>query len=156
VDTSAAAGEGTWEQPARRLAQQLLRELRAARAARLRRHARAAVSGEDDLALLADEVALLDAWILRLAVPLQRLRDRGAGADPSAGRARPGSSIQIRWDDGAVETFVLRAPAEFGSEPHCISPDSALGHALLGKRPGDAIALLRLGGRRRARVMAVS
>jgi transcription elongation GreA/GreB family factor len=113
------------------------------------------VSGEDDLALLADEVALLDAWILRLAVPLSRLRDRDAGASSGAGRARPGSWIQLRWDDGAVETLVLRAPAEFGSEPRCISPDSALGHALLGKRPGDAIALLRPGGQRRARVLAV-
>lgn len=81
--------------------------------------------------------------------------DHRAPGHPQGDGARLGSRVELRWDDGGVETLLLRAPAEFSWEPDWVSPHSALGHALLGKRPGDTISLRTRDGLRGARVRAV-
>lgn len=69
--------------------------------------------------------------------------------------ARRGSWVEVRWDGGAVETLLLCETMEFSSGPDWVSPDSELGHALVGRRPGDTIALLRPKGVRRGQILAV-
>jgi transcription elongation GreA/GreB family factor len=84
----------------------------------------------------------------------QRAAD-GAPATPAGDAVQPGSRVELRWDDGAVESFRLGTPPEFSPDPTRISSRSQLGHALLGARAGDVAVLRRHGGPRRAQVLAV-
>jgi transcription elongation GreA/GreB family factor len=143
---------GAW--PARMLARQLLAQLQEARAATLRRRDPAR-SDDDALAALVSEIALLDAWIVRLGGSLSRIEDQAAGTDWCADEARPGSRVELRWDDGGVETLLLCTPLEWRWRPNWVSPRSAMGRALLGKRPGDTISLPARGRARGARVLTV-
>jgi transcription elongation GreA/GreB family factor len=125
---------------AREAAYRLLRELGAGRQRRLDElgSARALALPEAALAALADELALLEAWMLRLAVPLRRTGWAPPDDAPS-GRVRLGSRVSVLWDDGRVESCVVCHPIEerrFGSWSW-VSHDSPLGRALLGRSAGD-------------------
>ncbi|MFD2469720.1 GreA/GreB family elongation factor [Amycolatopsis silviterrae] len=66
------------------------------------------------------------------------LRDAVVGEDPpDDGIAEPGMVLTVRYDDGGVETFLLAVRDEAGSDLEVCSPDSPLGQALDGAKPGE-------------------
>lgn len=70
-----------------------------------------------------------------------------------------GDEVDVEFDDGDVETYVLVHPVEASTDDASISVDSPLSQALLGRRPGDRVAVAAPAGpytctiraRRRAR-----
>jgi transcription elongation GreA/GreB family factor len=72
---------------------------------------------------------------------LEKLRSAIAGArvvQPD-GRAVVGSTVTVRDPEGMVETYVLVAPGEADPRAGRVSPESPLGRALLGSRPGETV-----------------
>ncbi|WP_409182379.1 GreA/GreB family elongation factor [Amycolatopsis sp. VS8301801F10] len=66
------------------------------------------------------------------------LRNAVVGEDPpDDGIAEPGMVLTVRYDDGGVETFLLAARAEAAAGLEVCSPDSPLGRALHGAKPGE-------------------
>ncbi|WP_037366720.1 GreA/GreB family elongation factor [Amycolatopsis orientalis] len=66
------------------------------------------------------------------------LRNAVVGEDPpDDGIAEPGMVLTVRYDDGGVETFLLAARDEEGGGLEVYSPDSPLGRALHGAKPGE-------------------
>ena len=65
------------------------------------------------------------------------LRNAVIGEDPpDDGVAEPGMVLTVRYDDGDTETFLLGSRDETGELEVC-SPDSPLGQALAGAKPGE-------------------
>lgn len=50
-----------------------------------------------------------------------------------------GDEVDIEFEDGEVETFVLVHPVEASTDDASISVNSPLSQALLGHRPGDTV-----------------
>lgn len=67
------------------------------------------------------------------------LRGAVVGQDPpDDGIAEPGMVLTVRYDDGDTETFLLGTRDEAGHGAlEVYSPDSPLGRALHGAKPGD-------------------
>ncbi|QXV57098.1 GreA/GreB family elongation factor [Amycolatopsis sp. TNS106] len=67
------------------------------------------------------------------------LRGAVVGQDPpDDGIAEPGMVLTVRYDDGDTETFLLGTRDEAGHGAlEVYSPESPLGRALHGARPGD-------------------
>ncbi|ATY10449.1 transcription elongation factor GreAB [Amycolatopsis sp. AA4] len=66
------------------------------------------------------------------------LQNAVVGEDPpDDGIAEPGMVLTVRYDDGGVETFLLAARDEVGGGLEVYSPDSPLGRALHGAKPGE-------------------
>ncbi|MBB4684479.1 GreA/GreB family elongation factor [Amycolatopsis jiangsuensis] len=67
------------------------------------------------------------------------LRDAVVGqAPPDDGVAEPGMVLTVRYDDGATETFLLGTRDDNSPDGLDVySPDSPLGHALSGAKPGE-------------------
>ncbi|KFU77718.1 elongation factor GreAB [Amycolatopsis lurida NRRL 2430] len=67
------------------------------------------------------------------------LRGAVVGQDPpDDGIAEPGMVLTVRYDDGDTETFLLGTRDEAGHGAlEVYSPESPLGRALNGARPGD-------------------
>lgn len=55
-----------------------------------------------------------------------------------------GDVVDVEWDDGSIEHFVIAHPIEAALDDQRISPQSPLGRALTGKRVGD-VAEFRVG-----------
>lgn len=66
------------------------------------------------------------------------LQNAVVGEDPpDDGIAEPGMVLTVRYDGGGVETFLLAARDEVGTDLEVYSPDSPLGRALDGAKPGE-------------------
>ncbi|MCG3756623.1 MULTISPECIES: GreA/GreB family elongation factor [unclassified Amycolatopsis] len=66
------------------------------------------------------------------------LQNAVVGEDPpDDGVAEPGMVLTVRYDDGGTETFLLAARDEVGGGLEVYSPDSPLGRALHGAKPGE-------------------
>ena len=52
-----------------------------------------------------------------------------------------GDEVDVEFDDGALETYVLVHPVEAPTDEASISIDSPLSRALLGRRPGDRVVV---------------
>lgn len=66
------------------------------------------------------------------------LHNAVVGEDPpDDGIAEPGMVLTVRYDDGSTDTFLLAARDEVGTGIEVCSPDSPLGRALHGAKPGE-------------------
>jgi transcription elongation GreA/GreB family factor len=66
-----------------------------------------------------------------------------------------GSRVRVRDAEGEHEhTVVARATVD--APPGCVSVDSPVGRALLGRRPGDQVEVLTPGGIRHLTVVSVA
>ena len=52
-----------------------------------------------------------------------------------------GDEVDVEFDDGDTETYVLVHPLEASTDDASISVDSPLSQALLGRRPGDRVSV---------------
>jgi transcription elongation GreA/GreB family factor len=67
----------------------------------------------------------------------------------------PGSIVRVRDTDGEHEyTMVPRATA--GAPPGCVSVESPVGRALLGRRPGEQVRVQTPGGVRLLTIVEVT
>ncbi|EMD25727.1 GreA/GreB family elongation factor [Amycolatopsis azurea] len=105
----------------------LVRELAA-----LRRAAAVERDGDDEIALHTHRQSRIRQIedVLRVAV---------VGQDPpDDGVAEPGMVLTVEYDDGDTETFLLGMRDEAGHRDlEVYSPDSPIGRALHGAKPGD-------------------
>ncbi len=94
--------------------------------------------GTDDL-YGDDEIAHKTHRQARIRQIEDMLRGAVVGQDPpDDGIAEPGMVLTVRYDDGDTETFLLGTRDEAGhGELEVYSPDSPLGRALHGAKPGD-------------------
>ncbi|MYR43824.1 GreA/GreB family elongation factor [Streptomyces sp. SID5910] len=83
----------------------------------------------------ADTLRKLDARIADITTRLTRAADAGPPPTDAVG---VGSSVTVRYGDGSEETFEIGERA-VASDRALVTADSPLGHALLGRRPGDTV-----------------
>ena len=84
-----------------------------------------------------DEQGKLEARIRQLT---QILRDAKVGAAPTAaGVAGPGMVVEVRYDDGDTESFLIGSREDRADVP-VYSAQSPLGLALTGAKPGDRVS----------------
>ncbi|MFJ6673887.1 GreA/GreB family elongation factor [Actinosynnema sp. NPDC091369] len=95
--------------------------------------------GTDDPADQDDRAALRRQRQDRVREIQDLLANAVVGEDPpDDGIAEPGMVLTVRYDDtGDTETFLLGARAAEHGDIEVYSPDSPLGTALTGARPGD-------------------
>ncbi|GAB3744295.1 GreA/GreB family elongation factor [Amycolatopsis oliviviridis] len=105
----------------------MVRELAA-----LRRASTGDRDGDDEIALHAHRQA-------RIRQIEDVLRGAVVGQDPlDDGIAEPGMVLTVEYDDGDIETFLLGTRDEAGQgDLEVYSPDSPIGRALHGAKPGD-------------------
>ncbi|OXM45665.1 GreA/GreB family elongation factor [Amycolatopsis alba] len=105
----------------------LVRELAA-----LRRSTAGERDGDDEIALHTHRQA-------RIRQIEDVLRGAVVGQDPpDDGIAEPGMVLTVEYDDGDTETFLLGTRDEAGQgDLEVYSPDSPIGRALHGAKPGD-------------------
>ncbi|MFC3453371.1 GreA/GreB family elongation factor [Amycolatopsis speibonae] len=86
-----------------------------------------------------DEIALNAHRQSRIRQIEDLLRGAVVGEDPpDDGIAEPGMVLTVEYDDGGTETFLLGTRDEAGHGAlEVYSPDSPLGRALHGAKPGD-------------------
>jgi hypothetical protein len=72
------------------------------------------------------------------------------------GQVVVGSRVTVRHAAGEQETYEMVAPGEADARSGRISPDSPLGEALLGRRPGEETHMEAPAGRVQLTVTAVS
>ncbi|MFG3225793.1 GreA/GreB family elongation factor [Kitasatospora sp. NPDC048194] len=99
----------------------------------------------------ASEVTRLERRIAELEA---RLREAGAAGAPSAEVVGVGSTVTLRFGDGAEETVEVSELAE-ERELTLVTADSPLGTALLGCRAGDTVHYETPGGAASAEVLSV-
>ncbi|MFE4513093.1 GreA/GreB family elongation factor [Kitasatospora sp. NPDC056783] len=83
----------------------------------------------------ASEVTRLDRRIAELE---GRLREAEAAGEPSTRVVGVGSTVTVRFDDGAEETVEISEEAE-ERDLTLVTFDSPLGKALLGRHPGETV-----------------
>jgi|SRR5690625_1741164 len=64
-----------------------------------------------------------------------------------------GDQVEVRFDDGSTETFLIVHPIEAGLDELRTSSDSPLARAVLGHRPGDEVTLTTPQGEIKATVV---
>lgn len=73
----------------------------------------------------------------------QLLRDAVAPADvvddPTI--VEIGDEVEVEFEDGSTETFLIVHPVEAGMDEHRTSADAPLATAVLGHRPGDHVTV---------------
>jgi transcription elongation GreA/GreB family factor len=110
-------------------------------------------------ALEAATIAPLDlAHLERRIAELQGILDRGGAWDAesrAADTAGAGGRVAVRWDDGTVETYTFVRPAEIDPRGGWISADSPIGRGLLGRCPGERVAITTPAGPGHLVVVAV-
>lgn len=99
----------------------------------------------------ASEVARLDRRIAELE---GRLREAEVAGAPSEEVVGVGSTVTVRFSDGAEETVEISEVAE-ERELTLVTYDSPLGKALLGRRAGETVNYETPGGAASAMVLAV-
>ncbi|GGJ03156.1 GreA/GreB family elongation factor [Streptomyces brasiliensis] len=90
---------------------------------------------EADALQRSDELQRLDH---RIAAITTRLKRASVAGPPPADRVGVGSTVTVRFGDGAVQTLQIGETAEELDEM-LVTADSPLGRALLGHRPGDTV-----------------
>lgn len=78
----------------------------------------------------------LDARITDITTRLRQADDAGP---PPAGVIGVGSSVTVRFDDGAEQTVQIGEVAE-GLDSSLVTADSPLGRALMGRRAGESVS----------------
>ncbi|MEV5548568.1 GreA/GreB family elongation factor [Streptomyces sp. NPDC052309] len=84
----------------------------------------------------ADALARLDARIAQITT---RLRRAASAGPPPTDMVGVGSTVTLRFADGAVETVQIDETA-VESDRTSVTSDSPLGRALLGHRAGDSVS----------------
>ncbi|MFH9657104.1 GreA/GreB family elongation factor [Streptomyces sp. NPDC017248] len=82
-----------------------------------------------------DQLARLDRRIEEIT---DRLRQAEAAGPAPTDVAGVGSTVTVRFPDGATETLEIAEMAE-ALDQRLVTADSPLGRALLGHRPGDSV-----------------
>lgn len=113
---------------------------------RARRRALAAELDErDSVGDRADHADLLEqaddiAWLDERIAEVSDLIARGGVPEPAEGRLPHGAEIMVRFDDGEVSTLrVVAISEEIEDDAAAVTPDSPLGRALAGSKPGDVV-----------------
>ncbi|WP_030345800.1 GreA/GreB family elongation factor [Streptomyces sp. NRRL S-1022] len=83
----------------------------------------------------ADQLERLDRRIEDITVRLRRAAEAGPAPTDVVG---VGSTVGVRFSDGATETLQIGEAAE-ALDQTLVTADSPLGRALLGRRPGDTV-----------------
>ncbi|MEU3660651.1 GreA/GreB family elongation factor [Streptomyces sp. NPDC032940] len=99
----------------------------------------------------ADALRKLDSRIADITTRLTRAADAGPPRTDAVG---VGSTVTVRYGDGTEETLEIGERAE-ASDQALITADSPLGHALLGRRPGDTVTYDTPAGRATAAVVSL-
>ncbi|WP_030238139.1 GreA/GreB family elongation factor [Streptomyces sp. NRRL S-350] len=99
----------------------------------------------------ASEVTRLDRRIAELE---ERLREASVAGPPSTEAVGVGSTVTVRFADGAEETVEIAELAE-ERELTLVTADSPLGKALLGRHAGETVSYETPGGAASAVVLAV-
>jgi transcription elongation factor GreA len=105
---------------------------------------------EADLAAERTEELLADQQVVHEQVDeLRAVLDRAVAPgeiddDPSI--VELGDEVDIRFEDGEVETFLFVHPLEAPMDEHRTSSDSPLARAVLGHRIGDEVSVTSPGG----------
>ncbi|MGW3455182.1 GreA/GreB family elongation factor [Streptomyces sp. CAI-17] len=81
------------------------------------------------------DLARLDARIEDITTRLRQADDAGP---PPAGVVGVGSTVTVRFEDGAEQTVSIGEVTQ-GYDASLVTADSPLGKALMGCRPGDAV-----------------
>jgi transcription elongation GreA/GreB family factor len=123
--------------------QRLLQELDALRAERaVRLTFQAKQKGEDEVAsdVPAAGVVLVERRIGQIEASLARSIVVADGALDGE-TVLLGSSVVVRWDDGAEERYEIVTPGEIERGAGRVSCDAPLGRALIGRRAGDRVSV---------------
>ncbi|RFU85405.1 nucleoside diphosphate kinase regulator [Streptomyces triticagri] len=99
----------------------------------------------------ADELDRLDNRIGEL---IRRLSEGAAQGPPPTEEVGVGSTVTVRFEDGAEETLQVAEVAEAGT-PDLVTADSPLGRALIGGHTGDTVNYRSPAGRSTVTVVAV-
>ncbi|MGH3768324.1 MAG: GreA/GreB family elongation factor [Pseudonocardiaceae bacterium] len=129
---------------------------------RSRKHELAeALDGDDvpgdraDQADAIERASELQAIEARIAEITRLLASSADPADPTpADQVGPGSVVTLRYTDGTTGTVRIGIVVE--DDAAVVTPESPLGHALLGRRTGQDIAWSTPAGERQARVIQLS
>lgn len=97
------------------------------------------VSDNGEFNDLKEELAMLEARATELEHMLSRAQIIEAGGGD--GTVRLGSTVQIRDEDGEVETWQVVSHEEADSLAGSISTESPVGEALLGCREGESLTV---------------
>lgn len=89
----------------------------------------------------------------RIARLTDRLRTAAAGG-PATDMVGVGSTVQLRFADGSVDTVEIAA-IDDESDPSLVTADSPLGRALAGHRAGDTVGYDAPAGAQTAVVLSV-
>ena len=108
-----------------------------------------------DQADAIERASELQAIERRIAEITRLLASSTDPADPiPADQAGPGSVVTLRYADGTTDTVRIGIVVE--EDAAVVTPDSPLGHALLGSRTGQDVTWPTPAGQRQARVIQVS
>ena len=100
-----------------------------------------------------EEAKRLEAQVAELTAIHDAVTVGAVGEDPS--RAFLGASVELEDDEGQRASYQLVGPDELNVKEHCVSVDSPVARALLGKQVGDAVEVERPAGRREYTVTAI-
>jgi transcription elongation factor GreA len=105
---------------------------------------------EEDLsAERTDELLAEHQQLLEQLAELRAVLDRAVSPgeiedDPTI--VELGDEVDVRFEDGGVETFLFVHPLEAPMDEHRTSADSPLAQAILGRRVGDEVTVSSPGG----------
>lgn len=120
-------------------------------------HAAGLGAAEDEALTLTDQEPGFDRLEHRI-VALRHALDRTGPDDTvksAAATAGLGTRVAVRWDDGAEETYTLVEPVASDPRHGWISTESPVGRGLLGRRPGERVAVDTPGGHSHLDVLAI-
>lgn len=101
------------------------------------------VSDNSEFEEMKQDLVLIDARIQELQFMLEHAE---IIEKPSKDQVGLGSTVTIRDEDGAEETWVIVDQAEADARTGSISTESPVGSALLGKKPGADAKVVTPGG----------
>ena len=116
------------------------------------------LSENGDYHAAKEEQGKMEGRILHLARLLENaeILDTDGAGDGLSDEVRHGSVVAIRYDgDDEVERYLIGSIEERREGLDVISPESPLGEALLGARPGDTVQYQAPGGTLRVEVVEI-
>ncbi|MFB7862845.1 MULTISPECIES: GreA/GreB family elongation factor [unclassified Streptomyces] len=99
----------------------------------------------------AEQVARLDRHIAEIE---GRIREASVAGAPSSDAVGVGSTVTVRFEDGAESTVHVGELAD-ADDPALVTSDSPLGLALMGRRAGESVSYRTPGGPATAVVVSV-
>lgn len=138
--------------------QRLAKELESLRAAR--EEFRQSLDSNAPLGDLADQAESLERSMSRNRLEerindIERLLARAEDVEPSGDVVDVGTVVTVRFPDGDKQSLRVGELVEADDETAVLTPDSPLGRALLGRRPGESVTYTAPGGETRAEVISV-